>query len=56
LSESGGVESRCYLRDEGEDGAAIAAKCELEKISLPQLFEYLDEIRHADPVSTLPDR
>ncbi len=50
LSESAGVESRCYLRDEGEDGAAIAAKCELEKITLPQLFEYLDELTHVDAV------
>jgi hypothetical protein len=52
LSESGGVESRCYLRDEGEDGATIAAACELEKITLPQLFEYLDELTHADAVSS----
>ena len=52
LSESAGVESRCYLRDEGEDGTAIAIKCELEKITLPQLFEYLDEITHVDAVNS----
>ena len=44
LSESAGVESRCYLRDEGEDGEAIHEQTALEKITLPQLFEYLEEI------------
>lgn len=45
LSEApGDVESRCYLRDEGEDGDAAAIKSELEKITLPQLFEYLQDI------------
>jgi hypothetical protein len=45
LSESpGDVESRCYLRDEGDESDGIAEKCELEKITLPQLFEYLEEI------------
>ncbi len=45
LSEgTGGVESRCYLRDEGEDGDGIKSKSELEKITLPQLFEYLEDI------------
>ncbi len=45
LSESpGDVESRCYLRDEGDESDGIEEKCELEKISLPQLFEYLEEI------------
>jgi hypothetical protein len=41
---AGGVESRCYLRDEGEDGDGIKARGELEKITLPQLFEYLEDI------------
>ena len=54
LSESAGVESRCYLRDEGEDGDAIAQRCELEKITLPQLFEYLEEIRNVDAIGTMP--
>jgi hypothetical protein len=45
LSESpGDVESRCYLRDEGEDGDVISLRSELESITLPQLFEYVDEI------------
>lgn len=45
LSEgAGGVESRCYLRDEGEDGSAANARSALEKITLPQLFEYLEDI------------
>jgi len=54
LSESAGVESRCYLRDEGEDGDAVQARCELEKITLPQLFEYLEEIRTIDAIATPP--
>jgi hypothetical protein len=56
LSESAGVESRCYLRDEGEDGEAVAARFELEKITLPQLFEYLEEIRTSDAVAGSPPR
>ncbi len=45
LSEPGGdVESRCYLRDEGDESDGVSAKCDLEAITLPQLFEYLDEI------------
>jgi hypothetical protein len=39
-----GIETRCYLRDEGEDDDARKAQAGLEKISLPQLFEYLQEI------------
>ena len=27
-----------------------AARCELEKITLPQLFEYLEEIRTVDAI------
>lgn len=45
-----GVESRCYLRDEGEDGAGDLAQSALEKITLPQLFEYLEEITSTDLV------
>ncbi len=45
LSEgAGGVESRCYLRDEGEDGDTMSQRSALEKITLPQLFEYLEDI------------
>jgi hypothetical protein len=47
LSETpGDVESRCYLRDEGDESDGIAERCELEKITLPQLFEYLEDITH----------
>jgi hypothetical protein len=53
LSEGvGGVESRCYLRDEGEDGDTIKERSELEKITLPQLFEYLEDITAADVIGT----
>lgn len=45
ISESeNGVETRCYIRDEGEDEDRIHDKTALEKITLPQLFEYLEEI------------
>jgi len=45
ISENdGGVETRCYIRDEGEDENKINEKTALEKITLPQLFEYLEEI------------
>ncbi len=51
ISDTGaGVESRCYLRDEGEDGKHGGRKTALEKITLPQLFEYLEEITNADLV------
>jgi len=47
LSESpGDVESRCYLRDEGDESDGITDRSELEKITLPQLFEYIEEITH----------
>ncbi len=51
LSEpSGDVESRCYLRDEGDESDGLAAKTELDKFTLPQLFEYLEELTHATGV------
>ncbi|TAM56467.1 hypothetical protein EPN52_13825 [bacterium] len=44
-SEVGEVESRCYLRDDGDEGGGDQLKRNaLEKITLPQLFEYLEEI------------
>src|SRR3984893_9236150 len=53
LSEgAGGVESRCYLRDEGEEGDGIKERSALEKITLPQLFEYLEDITCADIIGT----
>jgi hypothetical protein len=49
LSEApGDVESRCYLRDEGDESGGVRRLSALEEISLPQLFEYIDEIRHHD--------
>ena len=49
LSENeGGVETRCYIRDEGEDEKGITSRTGLEKITLPQLFEYLEEITAVD--------
>lgn len=49
ISESdSGVESRCYLRDEGDEGEGKQRRTALEKISLPQLFEYLEELATAD--------
>jgi len=47
---SAAVETRCYLRDEGEDGSGKPERTALEKITLPQLFEYLEEITNADLV------
>lgn len=45
ISESeNGVETRCYIRDEGEDADRIREQTGLEKITLPQLFEYLEEL------------
>lgn len=43
-----GVETRCYIRDEGEDEDRIRERTALESITLPELFEYLDEITAAD--------
>jgi hypothetical protein len=55
LSEApGGVESRCYLRDEGDEGDEIKAESALERITLPQLFEYLEEITHVDAIGKSP--
>lgn len=39
-----GMETRCYIRDEGEDADEMKVQTGLERISLPQLFEYLQEI------------
>ena len=51
LSEpSGDVESRCYLRDEGDESEGLREAHDLEKITLPQLFEYLEEITLVKPV------
>lgn len=49
LSEApGDVESRCYLRDEGGDGDGDAERCALERITLPELFEYIEELTHVE--------
>jgi hypothetical protein len=45
ISESPeGVETRCYIRDEGEDEDRVKEQTALAKITLPQLFEYLEEL------------
>jgi hypothetical protein len=55
LSEApGGIESRCYLRDEGDEGDDIKSESALEKITLPQLFEYLEEITQVDAIGKTP--
>lgn len=46
-----GVETRCYIRDEGEEGGGIDERTALEKITLPQLFEYLEEITGVEPAA-----
>jgi hypothetical protein len=38
------VETRCYLRDEGDQSDAIHERTALERITLPQLFQYLEAI------------
>lgn len=43
-----GVETRCYIRDEGEDENRAPERTALESITLPELFEYLDELTAAD--------
>jgi hypothetical protein len=51
----GDVESRCYLRDEGDETDTLGVRGALEAITLPQLFEYVDEIRNAGaPRAGLP--
>lgn len=47
--ESGEFDVRYYLRDEGEDEKS-PKRTALERITLPQLFEYLQEIIPADVV------
>ena len=49
--DTAGVETRCYIRDEGEDGEGIHERTALEKITLPQLFEYLEEITAVEPAA-----
>jgi hypothetical protein len=49
LSEApGDVESRCYMRDEGEEQEGPHKQCELENITLPQLFDYIEELTHVE--------
>jgi hypothetical protein len=47
--EAGEFDVRYYLRDEGEDEKSPKHTA-LERITLPQLFEYLQEIIPADVV------
>ncbi|HEY2476150.1 MAG TPA: hypothetical protein VGI19_15285 [Candidatus Cybelea sp.] len=50
------VETRCYLRDEGEDGEPIHEKTALERITLPQLFQYLERITANETAGKSVDR
>lgn len=50
--EAAEFDVRYYLRDEGEEGKG-PRKTALERISLPQLFEYLEDIKKADVVEVL---
>lgn len=57
LSESpGGIEARCYLRAELDEGEGLKQRSQLEKFTLPQLFEYLEEITHADVLGEVGSR
>ena len=47
--EGGDFEVRYYLRDEGED-AESTQRTALERITLPQLFEYLQDITNAEVI------
>ena len=47
-----GVETRCYIRDEGEDSPTVQEHTALAKITLPQLFEYLQEITTTETTRT----
>ncbi len=48
------VESRCYLRDEGDESDGQPQQAGLERMSLPQLFEYLEEITHVEKLCDAP--
>ena len=56
VSSREGVETRCYLRDEGADAETIHERTALEKITLPQLFAYLEEITAAETAGNNVDR
>ncbi|HLY01263.1 MAG TPA: hypothetical protein VKR56_02060 [Candidatus Cybelea sp.] len=55
-SSRDGVETRCYLRDEGEDAETIHERTALEKITLPQLFQYLEGITAPETAANNVDR
>lgn len=55
-SERDGAETRCYIRDEGEDEAALQRRTALEKITLPQLFEYLEGLTASETAGRKPRR
>lgn len=50
--ELGDFDVRYYLRDEGEEGKS-PKRTALERISLPQLFEYLEDIKKAEVVEVV---
>jgi hypothetical protein len=51
-----GVETRCYLRDEGEDGEGTHEKTALARITLPQLFQYLETITTVETTAKNAER
>jgi hypothetical protein len=56
VSNRENVETRCYLRDEGADAETIHERTALEKITLPQLFQYLEGITAAETAGNNADR
>ncbi|MGA2760355.1 MAG: hypothetical protein ABSF08_08565 [Candidatus Cybelea sp.] len=56
ISNRENVETRCYLRDEGADAETIHERTALEKITLPQLFQYLEGITATETAGNNADR
>lgn len=56
VSGEDGIETRCYLRDEGEDEQMIGERTALEKITLPQLFRYLEDITTTETAGKKSER
>ncbi len=56
ISGEDGVETRCYLRDEGADGEGTHEKTALARITLPQLFEYLETITTVETTAKNAER
>lgn len=50
--EHGDFDVRYYLRDEGEESKGTPRSA-LERLSLPQLFEYLEDIKKAEVIEVV---